>query len=221
MLRALWNYAASSDTTLPPNPTGALRSRWLEVPRRQRVVSTDELPRFFAAIQALDNTVARDYLTLLLFTGLRREEAASLTWNDVDLPARIMRISAARTKAGRKLELPITDFIYNMLSCRHRGLGNTQFVFPSVGKSGHIAEPKFPLTQIALKTGIQVSAHDLRRTFITVAESCDISPIALKALVNHSLNGDVTSGYVIVTPERLREPAQRVTDRLKALCHAT
>ena len=41
------------------------------------------------------------------------------------------------------------------------------------------------------------------------------SPIALKALVNHSLNGDVTSGYVIVTPERLREPAQRVTDRLR------
>ena len=87
-----------------------------------------------------------------------------------------------------------------------------------MGKSGHLSEPKFPLNQIALSTGIRVSAHDLRRTFITVAESCDISPIALKALVNHSLNGDVTSGYVIINAERLREPAQRVTDRLKALC---
>ena len=59
-----------------------------------------------------------------------------------------------------------------------------------------------------------------RRTFCTVAELCDISPMALKALVNHSLGDDVTSGYVQMTVERLREPAQRVADRLKVLCGA-
>jgi len=63
-----------------------------------------------------------------------------------------------------------------------------------------------------------VSAHDLRRTFVTVAEGADISPMALKALVNHALGNDVTSGYVQMTTERLREPAQRVADRLRALC---
>src|SRR6516165_3851793 len=41
---------------------------------------------------------------------------------------------------------------------------------------------------------------------------------APQALVNHSLGGDVTSGYIVMTPERLREPAQRVCDRLKTLC---
>ena len=61
-------------------------------------------------------------------------------------------------------------------------------------------------------------AHDLRRTFITVAESSDISPIALKALVNHSLGKDVTSGYVVMTVDRLREPAQKVCDRMAELC---
>src|SRR5271169_4091089 len=74
------------------------------------------------------------------------------------------------------------------------------------------------LEQVAEATGVTVSAHDLRRTFITVAESTDISPLALKALVNHSLGNDVTSGYVIATAERLREPAQRVADRLRAIC---
>jgi len=59
---------------------------------------------------------------------------------------------------------------------------------------------------------------DLRRTYITAAESADISPLALRALVNHSLGGDVTSGYIVMTPERLREPAQRVCERLKVLC---
>jgi integrase len=92
-------------------------------------------------------------------------------------------------------------------------------VFPGVGASGHIVEPKKPLREVAKVSGVRrVSAHDLRRTFITVAESCDISPMALKCLVNHSTGSDVTSGYVMMTTERLREPAQKVADRLKTLC---
>ena len=42
--------------------------------------------------------------------------------------------------------------------------------------------------------------------------------MALKALVNHSLGSDVTEGYVQMNAERLREPAQRVADKLKKLC---
>jgi hypothetical protein len=111
----------------------------------------------------------------------------------------------------------MTDFVRDMLVAR-RALGKETFVFPSNRKAGHIAEPKFPLDLVRQSTGIHVSAHDLRRTYITVAEGTDISPLALKALVNHSLGGDVTSGYIMMTPERLREPAQRVCDRIKVLC---
>jgi integrase len=67
-------------------------------------------------------------------------------------------------------------------------------------------------------TKITVTPHDLRRTYVTVAEDTDISPLALKALVNHSLGDDVTAGYVQMTVERLRDPAQRVADKLKELC---
>ena len=63
--------------------------------------------------------------------------------------------------------------------------------------------------------------HNLRRTFITVAEETDMSVYALKALVNHSLCRDVTAGYIQFGPERLREPMQRVTDRLKQLIGVT
>ena len=54
-----------------------------------------------------------------------------------------------------------------------------------------------------------------RRTWSTIAESCDIPPIALKALINHALDdGDVTEGYVRMVVSRLREPAERVCNRL-------
>jgi hypothetical protein len=42
--------------------------------------------------------------------------------------------------------------------------------------------------------------------------------MALKVLVNHAIGGDVTARYVVMSLDRLREPAQRVADRLKELC---
>ncbi|HEY8095886.1 MAG TPA: hypothetical protein VIE65_07280, partial [Methylobacter sp.] len=55
--------------------------------------------------------------------------------------------------------------------------------------------------------------HDLRRSFVTIAESLDISAYTVKALVNHkSNNNDVTSGYIQLTTERLRKPMQSITD---------
>ena len=130
---------------------------------------------------------------------------------------RVIRLPAAVTKPGRKLDLPMSDFVHALLVAR-RALGDTVWVFPANSQSGHIEEPKFFLARVRDVTGIEISAHDLRRSFVTTAEACDLSAYALKGLVNHSLGNDVTSGYIQMNAERLREPAQRVTDRLKDLC---
>jgi integrase len=215
-LRILWNFAEEHSPDLPSNPVRRLKRSWNPEPRRERFVREEELPRFYEGLLALPNPVARDYLLLLLFTGLRRGEAATLTWDDIDLGARVIRVPATRTKAGRKLDLPMSDYVRDLLVAR-RAPGDATYVFPS-SKRGHISDPQFPLRIVAKATGIRVSPHDLRRTFITVAESADISPLALKALVNHSLGNDVTSGYVQMTVERLRQPTQRVADKMKELC---
>ncbi len=57
--------------------------------------------------------------------------------------------------------------------------------------------------------------HDLRRTFITIAESLDIPAYALKKLLNHKMTNDVTAGYIVADVERLRIPMQKITDYLK------
>ncbi|MFZ4860279.1 MAG: hypothetical protein ACOYL3_28300, partial [Desulfuromonadaceae bacterium] len=44
--------------------------------------------------------------------------------------------------------------------------------------------------------GIKFCLHDLRRTFVTVAEGLEISYAALKRLMNHSDGNDVTGGYL-------------------------
>jgi integrase len=219
-LRVLWNFASERVDNLPPNPVRRLRRQWYAEPRREGHVRADDMARFYAAVCGLPNPIARDFVFLMLFTGLRRSEAASLTWADVDLTERVIHLPAARTKAGRKLDLPMSDFVHDLLVARG-ALGREKFVFPAASRSGHIEEPQHPLALVRESSGIAITAHDLRRTFITVAESADISPLALKALVNHSLGTDVTSGYVMLTTERLREPSQRVCDKLKALCGIT
>ena len=112
-------------------------------PERQGRRAAQVLP----AVCALPNPVARDYILLLLFTGLRRREASALTWGEVDLDARVIRLPAVRAKAGRKLDLPMSDFVFDLLSAR-RALGDARWVFPAPSASGHIEEPKFPFAQL-------------------------------------------------------------------------
>jgi hypothetical protein len=66
---------------------------------------------------------------------------------------------------------------------------------------------------------VKISVHDLRRTYLTVAASAGILAMDMKGLVNHSLGGDVTSGYVIMPLEQLRGAAQRVADHMAKLCN--
>jgi integrase len=178
-------------------------------------VKNDEFPAFYRAVVSLENKVARDYILLMLFTGLRRREASSLRWKDVDFRGRMLDVLL--TKSDRPLKLPTSDVVHDMLVAR-RTLGNTDYVFPAESTSGHIAEPKFHFQRIADATGIRVSPHDLRRTFITAAASCGIRDHHLRALVNHSLGRDVTSDYIQMIAEELREAVQQVADRIKELC---
>ncbi|MFT5719288.1 MAG: hypothetical protein ACI9T7_003501 [Oleiphilaceae bacterium] len=55
-------------------------------------------------------------------------------------------------------------------------------------------------------------ASAMRCTFITIAESLDISMYALKRLLNHKMTNDVTAGYIITDVERLRVPMQKITN---------
>lgn len=109
----------------------------------------------------------------------------------------------------------MTDFVADLLIAR-RQLGDADYVFPS--RETHIRGGAWT-KKLRKKMKLEFSIHDLRRTYATVAESTDIPWLALKALLNHSAGSNITASYVALTPERLRAPAQKVCDRMKALCN--
>ncbi len=227
-MRALFNFAqgqyedTNGDPIIADNPTKRLSQTrsWYRVDSKQSLIKTHDLNAWFKGVYALptlsngsNRFAVRDYLLLLIFTGLRREEGLSLQWHDVDLKAKTLTIPDPKNRQPHTL--PLSDFLFELLKRRHdEPLEKNSFVFEGRGVKGYMDDPNKQMKLVVQHSGVAFTPHDLRRTFITIAESLDISAYALKRLANHKMNNDVTAGYIIGDAERLREPMQRITDFL-------
>jgi integrase len=219
ILRALFNFAISQYETaedhslIADNPVKRLSQTraWYRVERRQTSIKQHELAAWYQGVMALSNITLRDYLLLVLFTGLRRQEAATLKWEHIDFQAKTL--TAVDTKNHQIHVLPLSDFLYELLSKR-KTAATSEYVFPGTGQGGYIIEPRKQMAKVIKQSGVTFTLHDLRRTFITIAEGLDISAYAVKRLVNHKMSSDVTAGYIVMDVERLRKPMQAITNHL-------
>jgi integrase len=233
-LRAILNHAsmihAGADGVglLPSNPVGRLSAarEWFKVGRRKRYLQEHEIQPWITAVLKLPDVpdrepgtgkqhpklrhgdLARDFYMILLLTGLRRGELQGLKWEHVDFTAKTLTIPDPKNRDAHVL--PLSDYLYDLLIHR-KAISKGAYVLS--GPDGkRFSSFRYAETRIFKKTGIRVSPHDLRRSFATAAESLNISHYAVKKLLNHRQAGDVTAGYIQITPDRLREPMQKITD---------
>lgn len=224
-LRSLYNFAYAmfedqkGNPLLPINPVQRLSQAraWNKPKRRTTWISPDLMPAWFAAVQALRQepvgssaSEVGDYLLVILLTGLRKSEASHLFWEDINLADRTLTVPD--TKNGRDHTLPLSDFLHELFAQRKRALLHTRYVFPNRARNGPLVEPRNPMRRVTEQSGVSFTLHDLRRTFTTIAERLDIPHYALKRLLNHSQDTDVTAGYIMGDIERLRRPMQQITD---------
>jgi integrase len=217
---------AESQEWIEKNPVKGLRRKgWFKVKACDGRITDDKLPAWFKAVDdfryskfdrpgqfgdGCDDPLGRvgaDYLEFVVLTGLRRNEAARLTWDGIDFEKRTITI--ADTKNSDPLTLPMTEVLTTLLERRRKDAGDSQWVFPSPAKKGigkPLAEPRFAAEKIAEKSGIPHTIHDLRRTFTSVAAR--MAPYAVvKTLINHraKTTGDPTMDhYVRLSVEDIR-----------------
>ncbi|WP_353573403.1 integrase family protein, partial [Candidatus Albibeggiatoa sp. nov. BB20] len=221
-LRSLLNFANAAyednegNRLFTDNPVTVLsdKRQWRIVARRERLIKAQQLPIWWSAVQNLSNTTHRDYFILLLLTGLRKREAATLNWDNVDLDSGTIKI--IETKNSQPHTLPLSDFLQNLLEARLQG-STSQWVFEG-RKNKPIVESRHQINLVQSQSGIEFSCHDLRRTFATIAENLDISQYTIKRLLNHTNNQDVTAGYIIKDIERIRTAMQQITDSVIEKC---
>lgn len=217
--RSVYNYTAAKLDNVPLNPVSILAQgrAWNPERRRRTVVTAPDLPAWWSAVEA-DTADASALLRLAILTGMRRSELVGLRWEYLDFACKT--ISLPTTKNGDPLVLPMTGIIESILDQRRHSSRQSEWVFPSCGRTGHIVETKSIVSRVVRTSGVQFTMHDLRRTFVTIAESLDIPHYALKRLLNHRSDGDVTAGYIVINAERLREPMERVSYRILELARA-
>ena len=138
---------------------------------RDRFITSEEMPKFFKALEREDNKTARDFFKVLLLTGVRKTNALTMRWDQINFKEKIWRIP--ETKNGEPLTIPLNDHVITLLKERRGNPLKDSFkenlcpwVFPGEGKTGHLNDPKKAWTRLLKRSGIKdLRMHDLRRTF--------------------------------------------------------
>lgn len=202
-LRALFNFAMATYRSgdkplLIENPVKILSDGrlWNTVRPRSGRIPSDMVGAAWNVLQALrddpgqtalSRTIA-DYTCFLLLTGARRNEAAALTWDRVNLDQSWWYLPDPKNR--NPVKLPLSQLAREILKARPQ---DSKWVFPAItGDTGHIATCGAALKKINTILESKISAHDLRRTFRAIAAECQIELWRTKLLMNHKLSGDVT-----------------------------
>jgi integrase len=199
--RSIWNHARRT-AELPETPTLAIE--WYDEQPDGRTI--DNLAEWRDTIDALENPIHAAYYRLLLFTGLRKSEAAALRWRDV----RDDRIHIPMTKNGRPFDLPIIDAHHAILQPLRRL--DPEWVFPARrSATGHLQSPK----------PIKWSPHAHRRTFATVAMEAGVIEEIVGRLLNHTPLSITGHRYVRPSLEALRPAMATICSELSERMAAT
>jgi integrase len=216
---AMWRYGNGDGSPLiPENPCQILTKLkcWHRIDRRTGYVEPNQLKVFMDALvhQPGDSdgrTSAKDLCALLLLTGLREQEGCGLLWSDIDLNRR--QITIRNPKNHRDHTLPIGKWLAKLIADRRTFARSSLYLFPAENKTGHLRHHHRQIVAIRRISGIKFRLHDLRRTFATIVThdlERSFSAYTIKRLLNHSITGDVTAGYIQTPVETLREPMEMV-----------
>ncbi|MFZ4856324.1 MAG: tyrosine-type recombinase/integrase [Desulfuromonadaceae bacterium] len=222
MLSAVLSYGmAKYPGTLKSNPLAILSSRHVNVmekikPRHECLIydadkRRNDFQTFFNTIQVMGK-VRQELLLLTLYTGMRSSEASTLEWGNIDLENGELHI--ADTKNRQDLNIPLSRQAMAIVTRRKElAQESDKWVFPSdiKCKTGHASMKSDYLKKV---TGLDLTIHALRRTFITVGRRLKRYEDTDR-LTNHVDSSMAGKHYDETDIEDLRETANMIGNEIE------
>ncbi|MEM7222904.1 MAG: integrase arm-type DNA-binding domain-containing protein [Pseudomonadota bacterium] len=181
-MRAFLNWTVSEDL-LEANPANGVK-RPTKEKVRDRVLTDAEL---HAILEACDDHgyPSGPLVKMLALTGQRRDEVRCLPWSEIDLEKKLWTLPAARTKAGRRHIVPLSDEVVDILEALPRFDG--PYAFTTTGGETSYANLVKPKRSIDKASGVSNwTLHDLRRTAATGMGALGIPGETIARVLNHS-----------------------------------
>jgi len=152
------------------------------------------------------------WITLLLCTGLRRDEPLMMKWEQVNFDDRTFTVTD--TKNGKPLTLPMTIRTEKILKERMELFQHkTHFVFPQQSDYNKPATMNRVCERVSKLSGIDFTPHDLRRTTATALSELGYSIEDIGRILNHSRRS-ITDEYIQTSVEHLRTALEELEHML-------
>jgi integrase len=216
-LRTLINFAINEYKQLDGkpiierNPVAILKKDLRPSPPRTRHIDRRKIGEFWNLLTAArvvpknrDALAGIDLVMFLLLTGARRNEGAMLTWDRVNIdnddPTNCW-FFLPDPKNRRPVRIPLSSQAVAVIKSR-KPVKDNPYIFASRSKAGHIMDTRAPLEQLSKKIGMDgLSAHDLRRTFVTTGvKACRLDLAKLELLTAHVPSG-ITAKHYLATSD--------------------
>lgn len=221
MVTAIINYAmVKYPGRIRTNPFNVLRlgKHLKPVKHRTECLTGEDFRTFHNGIQKF-NEITKDAYLMCLYHGMRStSEAASLQWEHVSLEKQELTIPD--TKNRHPLHVPLCRQSVEILNRRLlRNPERNPFVFPSLprpqclNKTGHV---RLIAAELRAKTGLNLTVHALRRSFITIGKKLRLHEEADR-LTNHVDSSVTGKHYDGREADDLRIPLQAIANEIERL----
>jgi integrase len=200
---------------LETNP--ASKIRMYEEKSRDRFLQPYEITRFLKAVNESESEQFRDFTLLLLYTGQRRSNIASLKWNQIDFYNNTMYLP--HTKNGDPQIIPLTNQALDLIKrIKESQTTDNEYIFPSPkSKPGHITGSKSYWKKILDAAGIDnLRIHDLRRTMGSYQAITGTSLNIIGKSLGHRSVG-ATMIYARLNLDPVRSSMQKAADEMNKI----
>ena len=210
LLCGIWSWAERRDLVSGPSPThGVERARSAA---KDRVLSGNELRALGRVLDAAEAGQPRAVaaVRLIALTGLRRDEACTLRWGEVDPAGCCLRLEATKTGASTR---PIGKAARDLLATLPR---EGEWLFLNRSGTGP-ADLKAAIAGLFNSARLRdARSHDLRRTFASIAADEGYSDATIAELLGHARRGVTARHYIRRPDAALVAAADRTAARIVA-----